>query len=150
MKLVGSENAGYRIISSAEFANPEDGIIGVVFAERINPVGIDDYVTWEYNFYGVDPNVPNFYWGHYYKYSDDAYDDFLVRGQRLFGIDGRTEADEIRQSLFETCDYFSKMADYQTEIDNRAQADEFTHKELGVMAVLEELDLVEAYREWRQ
>ena len=87
MKLANTENAGYRIIASTEVNTQANEIFGVVVAERINKIGFDDYVTWEYNFYGVDKNIPSYYWGHYYKAKADAVSDYRERVRTLTYID---------------------------------------------------------------
>ncbi len=87
MKLVGIENAGYRITAAAEINTQANEIYGIVIAERINKIGFDDYVTWEYNYYGIDKNDPSFYWGHYFKSSGCAIADYRERVQTLTYID---------------------------------------------------------------
>lgn len=57
--------------------------------------------------------------------------------------------EEMKETLFHFCDFFGRMADDYTEMLNLKQAEEYTYRELGVMAVIESLGLVEEYEEWR-
>ncbi len=57
--------------------------------------------------------------------------------------------EDMKDTLFNFCDFYRRMADDYLEMLNLKQAEEYNYKEIGVMAIIESLGLKDEYEEWR-